>query len=646
MSRDPWQVLGIAPSRDLREIKRAYAVTLKKHRPDDDAEGYQLLRSAYEWALDWARYAPDDATSDALAAPTNVEPEAPAVLADPDDIHHLSEITAAPTAADALAIDEDRARADRIYQLLCDFDTADLDGLARCWAALDMELLELSLGDRDTLSPKLAQFVAARPGFPPWLPLAFARRLDWAGDFRGDAALDTVPELRERLKELLVREREFLADWQVLKNLGIARDSGQGLLAHLLGWLRHPRFHQEHARLAPGDQRTERSSADWTQIGRLLQAVEHWRTVAGLFGVVLFVVTAPAWTPILVQAVATFWTLQVTSLLVPFWVAFGAVVFSLYRFAGALPGILRGMATFSLSQIAGALTRALPGIAHRSPFALLLVLMTASCLIALAAAMHFAHVVQRGELPSLSRVLLAWTLLHGASWIITALNQWLLQRVPSAWQAREALRLNVGLSIAIGAALLGWLAPVPLVVPLLLAAVALAISHHLSNWRAPFWPLWLAPPVIAYASGVALPDWVPGFAAVVLLATEVALREHPQSLNGEHARDFPVTGFQAINLIVVLMLLLIPTPMAGAFFGIFLSGLSFVLLAFAYGRTGAIRSIAIATALSAAWPTDTALSPIQIWPLVAYVMAALAMNWRTIGTTTATLIERRNGLSG
>ncbi|QHQ16484.1 J domain-containing protein [Pectobacterium parmentieri] len=45
-----WQVLGIAPTHDEAEIRRAYAQQLKTHRPDRDPEGYQRLREAFDSA--------------------------------------------------------------------------------------------------------------------------------------------------------------------------------------------------------------------------------------------------------------------------------------------------------------------------------------------------------------------------------------------------------------------------------------------------------------------------------------------------------------------------------------------------------------------------------------------------------------------
>lgn len=56
-----WNVLGLTPDADSRAIKRQYAVLLKKTRPDDDPEGFQRLREAYEAALAWNEQPYDEA---------------------------------------------------------------------------------------------------------------------------------------------------------------------------------------------------------------------------------------------------------------------------------------------------------------------------------------------------------------------------------------------------------------------------------------------------------------------------------------------------------------------------------------------------------------------------------------------------------
>lgn len=52
---DPWSILGIGQTRDVQAIRRAYAARLKDVHPEDDPEGFQALRGAYEAVMAMAR---------------------------------------------------------------------------------------------------------------------------------------------------------------------------------------------------------------------------------------------------------------------------------------------------------------------------------------------------------------------------------------------------------------------------------------------------------------------------------------------------------------------------------------------------------------------------------------------------------------
>jgi hypothetical protein len=76
LSARAWQVLGLAPTDDVRAIKRAYAACLKRCRPEDDPEGFAQLRGAYEWLLAQVGAGVQPSTRPSMAVPAVLQPSA------------------------------------------------------------------------------------------------------------------------------------------------------------------------------------------------------------------------------------------------------------------------------------------------------------------------------------------------------------------------------------------------------------------------------------------------------------------------------------------------------------------------------------------------------------------------------------------
>ncbi|WP_372917992.1 hypothetical protein [Sandarakinorhabdus sp.] len=75
---NPWALLGLKPSADRADIRRAYARLLKITNPEDDPEGFMALRAAHDAALNqlqWRQQGRDDEADDG-GAPALAELEA------------------------------------------------------------------------------------------------------------------------------------------------------------------------------------------------------------------------------------------------------------------------------------------------------------------------------------------------------------------------------------------------------------------------------------------------------------------------------------------------------------------------------------------------------------------------------------------
>ncbi|MGH7019432.1 MAG: hypothetical protein ACREEY_06115 [Brevundimonas sp.] len=121
MSTSIWRELAISPSTDEREIRRAYARRLKIVHPEDDPEGFQTLRAAFDQAMNHARHAAwsgqdwdeDEAVDEELDA-------APPPVAT-DHAASVSTLDQAPQQDPALVAEIERDRAERAeHQRRCD----------------------------------------------------------------------------------------------------------------------------------------------------------------------------------------------------------------------------------------------------------------------------------------------------------------------------------------------------------------------------------------------------------------------------------------------------------------------------------------------------------------------------------------------
>lgn len=69
-----WQRLGIEPTSNIKQIKRAYAKQLQVYHPEEDAAGYQALREAYDHALKIAKQQNDRIKQEGAASSNYNDP--------------------------------------------------------------------------------------------------------------------------------------------------------------------------------------------------------------------------------------------------------------------------------------------------------------------------------------------------------------------------------------------------------------------------------------------------------------------------------------------------------------------------------------------------------------------------------------------
>lgn len=188
-----WDVLGIAPTTDANEIRRAYAQKLKQHRPDKDPQGFQQLREAFDSAKRYSANTEQSKSVKKVAPVVESPPLAPMV----DDAQSLmAETACAPDATwryDAL-----HTKALELAVLLVDDELA---GRQRLHDYLERDLPD-ALEARRVFSLALAETLGSQPGLYRSTLHEVSAIMDWGVD--NYRASHLTPRLLQAFEEQIV----------------------------------------------------------------------------------------------------------------------------------------------------------------------------------------------------------------------------------------------------------------------------------------------------------------------------------------------------------------------------------------------------------------------------------------------------------
>lgn len=151
-----WDILGIAPTRELAVIKGAYAALLKTTRPDEDAEAYQRLRDSFQAALTYAKAPPSQDEAD-----TGTGADAPGGAQDVPDQDQV----------DAL-----------IASILALWRTKGDTALIAHWPAVEETLDVAPLSASVLYSTEFAHLFIEHPNLPIPFADALRQRFGWGQD--------------------------------------------------------------------------------------------------------------------------------------------------------------------------------------------------------------------------------------------------------------------------------------------------------------------------------------------------------------------------------------------------------------------------------------------------------------------------------
>jgi hypothetical protein len=202
-----WQVLELAATNDTREIRRAYARRLKIVHPEDDADGFKQLRTAYEWAMQLAQEgravdSPREADGDEDDEPAGEVDSPPEVARDTNaEPAHADSVPDAPPPAPADPLLEEAAALFReLGAALHSSETnpeAELLLLRRLLDSPSLERLDILQRAEHALAVMLAEKIPRADH----LLAAAAERFEWSAREHdrslGEAALHVLTRIQD-----------------------------------------------------------------------------------------------------------------------------------------------------------------------------------------------------------------------------------------------------------------------------------------------------------------------------------------------------------------------------------------------------------------------------------------------------------------
>lgn len=183
-----WNILGIDPTENNSEIKKAYAQKLKMYHPEEDPEGYQKLREAYDSALKYARRMSSPSLSIDSIPDDNANLNADLIeetVIEPDSrffSHTLS-------MQDNLTKSNDQEK--QIEELMVKVETLYNDFFSRIvpsnWESLLNSNVMWNINSRKTLEYKMLDFFADHRHLPQKVWMLLNSHFNWSDEHANDS---------------------------------------------------------------------------------------------------------------------------------------------------------------------------------------------------------------------------------------------------------------------------------------------------------------------------------------------------------------------------------------------------------------------------------------------------------------------------